>query len=373
MSLPSRFDDLLRLWRDGDASLEELSELEILLRGDARYRRSLARSIQLEVGLYGRHARTASSPPVRRWRMEAVAAVFAVAVSLLAVSYVLLRPEAPGRVEDGTLRVDGAPARSFRVGSSLDVPGDASARLTLKEGPEARLDGGTAGTFTEPGLFELRQGGGVFIAGPPLRVVTSAATVSGALASFSARLDLRGLRVEVAAGEVEVRYDGLRHALRAGESLTYLPLGGRTSGDLREAERRVGEAGIDLSTALRNVAGTAVEASLARDDGRVAFVARVVRDGKLREITLDAKTGAVLEDEAEGGDRTAVAAALKISLREAIAAALSKVPGVALEADAELKDGRGRVEIDILSNGRLYEVVVDPGTGALLTLGPDTP
>ncbi|HEX7896406.1 MAG TPA: PepSY domain-containing protein, partial [Planctomycetota bacterium] len=294
--------------------------------------------------------------------LEAVAAVLAVAVSLLAAGAFLLRSPEPGRVESGAIRVDGSPAVAFDVGQSLEC--DAAARLRLKDGPAVDLDPGAAGTFVEAGRFDLRRGGGAFTAGPPLRVVAPEASVSAAGASFSARLDARGLRVAVASGSVEVDYDGLRHPLRAGESVRYLPLAGRKAGPVKAP----GEAAFDLAAALAKVEGTAVGAALEREDGRTAYAVRVIRGGKLREVTLDATTGAVLEDDVEAGDRTAVAA--KISLRDAIAAALAKVPGVALEADA---DGRAFAEIDLLSNGRRYEVTVDLATGAVISLGPETP
>jgi ferric-dicitrate binding protein FerR (iron transport regulator) len=192
VNAPSRFDDLLRLWRDGEASAAELAELEGLLRGDARYRRSLARSIQLEVDLYARYAasRGAAAPTSRRWRLEAVAAVLAVGVSLLAAGAFLLRPEV------------------FPVGRSIEASG--SARLRLQDGPDILLDPGSSGAYVSPGVFELRRGGASVDAGRALRLVTPSGAVSGS--GFSARVDLPGLRVAVGQGRVEVDYDGLRHS-----------------------------------------------------------------------------------------------------------------------------------------------------------------
>ncbi len=375
MIAPSRFDDLLRLWRDGEASVEELSELEALLRSDARYRRSLARSLRLEVDLYGRFevaagARAAAAPPARRWKLESVAAVLAVAVSLVAAGAFLLR--APGgRVESGAIRVNDAAAGVFEAGDRVEAIGPAA--LRFKDGSGVVLDPGAAGTFVAPGRFDLRRGGGSFVAGPALRVDAPDGSVSAAGAAFSARFDDRGLRVAVESGTVEVEYDGLRHALRAGDRVKYLPRTGRTA-DAREAMKRAGEATIDAATAIEKaLPGIPVGASLDREDGQVEFLVRVVRDGRLREVTLDPKTGTVLDDDGEDGDRSALVAAMKIPLLDALKIALAKVPGVAMEADAELKDGRAWAEIEILSNGRLYEVTVDLGTGAVLSVGPDTP
>lgn len=355
MNAPSRFDDLLRLWRDGEASAEELAELEGLLRGDARYRRSLARSLRLEVDLYSRYAASrGAAPPAPRWRLEAVAAVLAVGVSLLAAGAFLLRPEV------------------FPVGRSIEAAG--SARLRLQDGPDILLDPGSSGAYVSPGVFELRRGGASVDAGSALRLLTPSGAVSGS--GFSARVDLPGLRVAVGQGRVEVDYDGLRHPLEKGESVLYLPVTERKASDLREAERRVREAKLVLAEAidkaLKKTPGTAVGASLDREDGRIEFTVHVVREGKLRELTLDAR-GAVIDDDGESDDRNAFVAAARIPLREALDAALAKVPGAALEADGELRDGRPRAEVEILSGGRLYEVSVCLETGAILSVGPATP
>ena len=64
MNAPSRFDDLLRRWSDAEASVEELAELEGLLRSDARYRRALVRLVRLDVDLYARYARSAAPDPL---------------------------------------------------------------------------------------------------------------------------------------------------------------------------------------------------------------------------------------------------------------------------------------------------------------------
>jgi len=90
-------------------------------------------------------------------------------------------------------------------------------------------------------------------------------------------------------------------------------------------------------------------------------------EGKVREIDLDVKTGSVVEDDTNDEDRSRLAAALRIPLKEAIAKSLEAVPGRAIEAEAELKNGRPRFEIRILTSDGLREVKVDGETGEIRT------
>jgi uncharacterized membrane protein YkoI len=94
----------------------------------------------------------------------------------------------------------------------------------------------------------------------------------------------------------------------------------------------------------------------------------VVRGGELREIDIDANEGKILEDDREDENPSKFPSS-KVSLQAMIAKALEKVPGAALEAELELEGGKAVAEIDILNDGRIFEVAVDAETGAVLSVG----
>lgn len=61
-----------------------------------------------------------------------------------------------------------------------------------------------------------------------------------------------------------------------------------------------------------------------------------------------------------------VAASCKLSLAKAIDIALAKVPGQALNATVELEQGKGKIEVTVFSNGKVFEIDIDATTGAVL-------
>jgi uncharacterized membrane protein YkoI len=109
--------------------------------------------------------------------------------------------------------------------------------------------------------------------------------------------------------------------------------------------------------------GTVVAAELEEDDGKVVYSVEFAQGGRILEISLDAKTGELVEKEVEDEDESSVAKALKITLPQAIEAALQKMPGLAFEVESELEDGKVEIEVKILSDGKVYEVEVDGVTG----------
>lgn len=79
---PSRFEELLQRWQEGEASAEELAELEEILLSDARYRRALVSTLRVEAAL------DRAPVPVRarrRW-LEAAAAILIVGITAIALS-----------------------------------------------------------------------------------------------------------------------------------------------------------------------------------------------------------------------------------------------------------------------------------------------
>jgi uncharacterized membrane protein YkoI len=117
--------------------------------------------------------------------------------------------------------------------------------------------------------------------------------------------------------------------------------------------------------------GLVIAAVLEEDDGRIAFAVKIAEGRKVREIALDPATGEVLEEELEEDeDPSRIVAAAKIPLQFAIWRACERQPGIVLEAEFEIRDGRAVAEVEILSGGRLRQVVVDGVTGSVLQVKP---
>lgn len=134
-----------------------------------------------------------------------------------------------------------------------------------------------------------------------------------------------------------------------------------------------------VAAALKQVpGGKAIEAELELEGDDVVFEVEVVSGDKHMEVTLDAVSGKVKEVEEEGkeGEKDEEdedeqaetdAAKAKITLSQAIAAALKEVPdGKAFEAETEREDGKLVFEIELLSGEKVMEVEVDAMTGKVL-------
>jgi uncharacterized membrane protein YkoI len=257
---PLRFDELLRLWTDGEASAAELEEFARALRENPERRRELVRSVMVEVNLYGRYAACAGAgagrakPRSRAWEVAAAALVLAISVFLLGRLFLLKKPD------------------STVGGRQAQVPPI-----------------------------------------PPLPAPTPAVKKAGRL------LDHSTLSLPQA-----------------------------------------------LDAALQKGTGVPVKVELGDEDGKVTWTVVFASGRKSREIDIDAATGTVLEDQLEEGDVSAVAAALKVSLRSAVEKALASVPGRPVEAEAEFRKGRLVVEVTILHEGELREIRVDGESGELL-------
>ncbi|MBI4566510.1 MAG: PepSY domain-containing protein [Planctomycetes bacterium] len=390
---PSRFEELLERWQEGDASASQLAEFETILRSDPRYRRALVESVLLEVDLFRKYAEVASaalpssldpaheqvaSPAPKRRSLESWAAVLVAGISILAVAYLFLRfppREASHRVAAGHLWVEGAPARASKRGDVFEVRGAAPARIDFQDGSRLALAPESAGTYRGDRDFELARGSGTFqvMPGPePFRVETPLGTVRTEVGTFSVSLQTAtdanralSFAVTVASGSVEVDYSGAPHRLGAGESVTY----GLPAGRASALEKLIRQAAFDLSEgiekALLAAPGTAIEAGIEGGSGRVIYSIEVAQGVQVREIELDAKTGAVVGDEIEDEDRSKLVAASKRSLPDALRAALEKVPGTAVHVKAELRDERAQATVGILREGRFFMVIVDLETGAV--------
>jgi uncharacterized membrane protein YkoI len=388
----TRFEELLRLWQDGEAGPAELLEFETLLQRDPAYRKELVGSVLLEAGLhrkYGAAKAQPARPAVKRRAWEAVAAAIVMAVSLLAVGRLLTRTESPAhRVVSGEVASAGAAVSVLQEGQAFEVRGLAPATLTLKSGTRVILDAGSAGAIPagSPG-FVLSRGSGSFTldAAPGgFTVRTPAGILSASDAQFwillrssTRKLPKESLKrpelvVEGARGSVDVDAWETKAAVAAGQRRIFgapLPAGGT------DYARLLDRATLTLSAAIAKAAaadptGVPMHAELEDEDGRIAFTVGLAHENKVRELTIDPKSGQVISEETEDEDRSGAAAAVKMPLAALIDKVLETVSGRAVEADLELKSGRLRAEIKILGPDGLREVKVDAETGEILTNHP---
>lgn len=384
----ARFEELLRLWQDGQSSPPELNELEGLLRDRRELRQALVGAMLLEDALYRRYAGAHETPRAfdgrigRKRIWEGAAAMLAIAVSLVAVTRLLtLRVDAPvARVISGAVWSKGAPAPSLQSGQAFEIHGLDPATLLLEDGTRVLLDGGSAGRLPgETTPFELTQGSGTFQiagAGRPVRITTPSGSLSVRDAQF--RLALHPfwhksakrpeLTVEAIQGRVEVDAWDTRATVAAGSRRTFGPPPPSGGIDYRRLLER---ATFGLSTAVRRaleiLGGVPLQAQIEEEDGRQVFSVKVAREKKVREVALDLATGQILEDEEEPEDGSALAAAVGIPLGTLIEKTEAALHGQAVEAEFELHNGRLRAEIKIYSPDGLREVKVDGRSGEILS------
>ena len=147
--------------------------------------------------------------------------------------------------------------------------------------------------------------------------------------------------------------------------MSALVAAGAASAD--DSTRLLAEAKITLLQAIERAAreapeGVVVEAELEKEGGRVVYSLDIAQKGAVLELHLDAHDGSVVSREYESKDLTKLAQA-KVSLAQAVSAALSAHPGQAVAASYHEKSGRLSVDVKLVSDGKDREVMVDAATG----------
>jgi len=140
------------------------------------------------------------------------------------------------------------------------------------------------------------------------------------------------------------------------------PAGDDNPADLLQKTSMSLSEAIQKATAIAKQ-GTVVAAEIEEEDGKVLFSVEFAQGDKIFEVNLDAKTGEQVKTETENEDKSAVAKALKVTVSQAIEAALQKKPGLAFTAEAEVEDGKPEVEVKIWSEGKVWKVEVDGTSG----------
>jgi uncharacterized membrane protein YkoI len=364
----SRFEELLRLWQDGEASASDQAELAELLKGDPELRREVVLAGLLDVHLYRRYASSPAARKSPRWRpLEAAAAVLVFAVTAFLLGHLFLRHEDPAhRVAGGEVWSDGTRTSTLLEGHPFDVRGTAPASLRLKDGSLAVLAPGSSGMLAAGGGVDLARGSGSFSLHGPHRLTTPAGTLSAADTEVQIVLRKlpRELVVDVTRGSAEIESFGRREQLSAGQRRIFgppMPAGGIDYAKLFDGATLGLFEAIDRATAL--VPGVPIHAAIEDEDGVPVLSVSVAWEGRVREFDFDVRTGKVLEDDTEEEDRSRLVASLKIPLKAALAKAIESHPGRPVEAEVELKNGRPRIEVKILTDGGIREVQVDGESG----------
>jgi uncharacterized membrane protein YkoI len=188
-----RFENLLRAWQDGDASPGELSELAGAVCADRSLGRALVEAALLEAQLYAFYGAQAGRRPVgEAASVPAEAARPRRRWAEMAAAGILLAVSVAGVAH--LLGRSG----EVREGRAVAARGDRPLVLRFRGGAEATLEPGSAGRGRSDG-FELTVGRGRFRVpgGAPFRVTTPAGTVE-ASAFASASADRSAAELEVA-------------------------------------------------------------------------------------------------------------------------------------------------------------------------------
>jgi len=152
-----------------------------------------------------------------------------------------------------------------------------------------------------------------------------------------------------------------------------------------DAKTAIGKAHCSLSeavtTALKELPdGKAVQAELLLEGADAVYEVEIVTGGSHMMVALDAANGQIktVEEESQKSEtgeepdedeqaESDMAADAKITLNQAIAAALKEVPGgKAFEAESERENNKLAFEIEVISGDKFMEVQIDAMTGKVL-------
>jgi uncharacterized membrane protein YkoI len=265
MTEPGRFDELLRLWTDGEASPAELKELGAALRENPERRRELVRSVMVEVTLYGRYAASAGAGTTlpksrsRAWEVAAAALVLALSVFLLGRLFLMKKAVPNVAVQESE-------------GQS------ALPKLTPLPAPDPALE--KLVRLLDRAKFSLPQAVEIAAQGWPGVPVKTELSEEDGMAVWTVVLAL-----ERKSREVEID---------------------AASGRILEAEEEKGDQSavatalkVPIRTAVEKalaaVAGRPVEAEAEVKKGRLVVEVKILHDGAIREVLVDGETGDVLK------------------------------------------------------------------------------
>ncbi len=139
--------------------------------------------------------------------------------------------------------------------------------------------------------------------------------------------------------------------------------------DAPKWEKMLKSAKVDMSAAVekarKEAGGTVIHAEL-EGDKRVVYSIDVAKGDKSVNVLIDAADGSVVESQEEDEDHSDAVRACKIAIDAAVATALKKSPGAAVECEVIVRGDKGVIEVKIMNEGKLSTVRVDAATGELV-------
>lgn len=113
--------------------------------------------------------------------------------------------------------------------------------------------------------------------------------------------------------------------------------------------------------------GIPFHAELELDNGVVVYSIDLAQGENTCNVVMSAADGKVIENDVEKEDHQAEIRACKVTLKAAIAAALKKSPGTAVEAELTLESDKPVITVGVFADGKLSIVKVDGASGEALS------
>lgn len=122
-----------------------------------------------------------------------------------------------------------------------------------------------------------------------------------------------------------------------------------------------------VKTAADKIGGRAIKVDFEHTLNRSYYDVDVVRGNDTHEVRVDAKSGQVVRSKMDHDDDDAMLPEVKVSLQQAITAAVQKTGGKAKDAELKAKYGNAHYRVDTLANGQEHQTVIDANSGAVLS------
>ena len=122
-----------------------------------------------------------------------------------------------------------------------------------------------------------------------------------------------------------------------------------------------------VKTAADKIGGRAIKVDFEHKLNRSYYDVDVVRGNDTHEVRVDAKSGQIVRSEIDRDDDDAMLPEVKVSLQQAIAAAVQKTGGKVKDAELKAKHGTARYKVETLANGQEHQTVIDANSGAVLS------
>jgi uncharacterized membrane protein YkoI len=138
--------------------------------------------------------------------------------------------------------------------------------------------------------------------------------------------------------------------------------------------KMLGEAKYSLSESLDKGLkeageGTVVKAMIEVEGGKTIYTMDIAQGTKICEVNLAVGDGSVVAKDIENEDRTAIVKAFKITLKQAIDAAVKKTNGKAVAAELVVKGDHAEAIVQVWADSKLVKASVDSAKGEVTSVG----